>query len=206
MMDAIRRALDRLTLYLPGLLMVIFALGSWWLLRSLPTLLNDTPTQSVREAPDYYLSQFSVKSFDSKGRLNKEISGKGAQHFHDSDTLEISDVVMQGVNPAGKPFNARADRALAKGDGSQMTLLGNVLLTQQASSQNNALAPTELRSQKVNTQAKDERMSSDVPVEIRRGQDVFTANSMRLNSQTGEYELTGKVRGLIQARKDRAQD
>jgi LPS export ABC transporter protein LptC len=48
---------------------------------------------------------------------------------------------------------------------------------------------------------KEERLFSDVPVEIRRGQDVFTANSMRLNSQTGEYELTGKVRGVIQAAK-----
>ena len=200
-MEAIRRALDSLALYLPGLVMAIFALGSWWLVRSLPTLLNDAPTKAVRQEPDYYLNQFSVQSFNSSGRLIKEISGKRAQHFPDSDTLEISDVVLQGVNPNGKRFNARADRALAKGDGSEMTLMGDVLLTQQASSKNNGLSPIELRSQKLNTMTKEERLFSDVPVEIRRGQDVFTANSMRLNSQTGEYELTGKVRGVIQAAK-----
>ena len=205
-METIRRALDSLALYLPGLVMAIFALGSWWLVRSLPTLLNDAPTKAVRQEPDYYLNQFSVQSFNSSGRLIKEISGKRAQHFPDSDTLEISDVVLQGVNPNGKRFNARADRALAKGDGSEMTLMGDVLLTQHASSKNNGLSPIELRSQKLNTMTKEERLFSNVPVEIRRGQDVFTANSMRLNSQTGEYELTGKVRGLIQARKDRAQD
>ncbi len=200
-METIRRALDSLALYLPGLIMAIFALGSWWLVRSLPTLLNDAPTKAVRQEPDYYLNQFSVQSFNSSGRLIKEISGKRAQHFPDSDTLEISDVVLQGVNPNGKRFNARADRALAKGDGSEMTLMGDVLLTQQASSKNNGLSPIELRSQKLNTMTKEERLFSDVPVEIRRGQDVFTANSMRLNSQTGEYELTGKVRGVIQAAK-----
>lgn len=200
-MEAIRRALDSLALYLPGLIMAIFALGSWWLVRSLPTLLNDAPTKAVRQEPDYYLNQFSVQSFNSSGRLIKEISGKRAQHFPDSDTLEISDVVLQGVNPNGKRFNARADRALAKGDGSEMTLMGDVLLTQHASSKNNGLSPIELRSQKLNTMTKEERLFSDVPVEIRRGQDVFTANSMRLNSQTGEYELTGKVRGVIQAAK-----
>jgi lipopolysaccharide export system protein LptC len=181
--------------------MAIFALGSWWLVRSLPTLLNDAPTKALRQEPDYYLNQFSVQSFNSSGRLIKEISGKRAQHFPDSDTLEISDVVLQGVNPNGKRFNARADRALAKGDGSEMTLMGDVFLTQHASSKNNGLSPTELRSQKLNTMTKEERLFSDVPVEIRRGQDVFTANSMRLNSQTGEYELTGKVRGVIQAAK-----
>jgi lipopolysaccharide export system protein LptC len=200
-MENIRRALDSLALYLPGLVMAIFALGSWWLVRSLPTLLNDAPTKAVRQEPDYYLNQFSVQSFNSSGRLIKEISGKRAQHFPDSDTLEISDVVLQGVNPNGKRFNARADRALAKGDGSEMTLMGDVLLTQHASSKNNGLSPIELRSQKLNTMTKEERLFSNVPVEIRRGQDVFTANSMRLNSQTGEYELTGKVRGVIQAAK-----
>ena len=200
-MEIIRRALDSLALYLPGLVMAIFALGSWWLVRSLPTLLNDAPTKAVRQEPDYYLNQFSVQSFNSSGRLIKEISGKRAQHFPDSDTLEISDVVLQGVNPNGKRFNARADRALAKGDGSEMTLMGDVLLTQHASSKNNGLSPIELRSQKLNTMTKEERLFSNVPVEIRRGQDVFTANSMRLNSQTGEYELTGKVRGVIQAAK-----
>ena len=200
-MEAIRRALDSLALYLPGLVMAIFALGSWWLVRSLPTLLNDAPTKAVRQEPDYYLNQFSVQSFNSSGRLIKEISGKRAQHFPDSDTLEISDVVLQGVNPNGKRFNARADRALAKGDGSEMTLMGDVLLTQHASSKHNGLSPIELRSQKLNTMTKEERLFSDVPVEIRRGQDVFTANSMRLNIQTGEYELTGKVRGVIQAAK-----
>jgi lipopolysaccharide export system protein LptC len=200
-METIRRALDSLALYLPGLVMAIFALGSWWLVRSLPTLLNDAPTKAVRQEPDYYLNQFSVQSFNSSGRLIKEISGKRAQHFPDSDTLEISDVVLQGVNPNGKRFNARADRALAKGDGSEMTLMGDVLLTQHASSKNNGLSPIELRSQKLNTMTKEERLFSNVPVEIRRGQDVFAANSMRLNSQTGEYELTGKVRGVIQAAK-----
>jgi lipopolysaccharide export system protein LptC len=200
-METIRRALDSLALYLPGLVMAIFALGSWWLVRSLPTLLNDAPTKAVRQEPDYYLNQFSVQSFNSSGRLIKEITGKRAQHFPDSDTLEISDVVLQGVNPNGKRFNARADRALAKGDGSEMTLMGDVLLTQHASSKNNGLSPIELRSQKLNTMTKEERLFSNVPVEIRRGQDVFTANSMRLNSQTGEYELTGKVRGVIQAAK-----
>ena len=200
-METIRRALDSLALYLPGLVMAFFALGSWWLVRSLPTLLNDAPTKAVRQEPDYYLNQFSVQSFNSSGRLIKEISGKRAQHFPDSDTLEISDVVLQGVNPNGKRFNARADRALAKGDGSEMTLMGDVLLTQHASSKNNGLSPIELRSQKLNTMTKEERLFSNVPVEIRRGQDVFTANSMRLNSQTGEYELTGKVRGVIQAAK-----
>jgi lipopolysaccharide export system protein LptC len=42
---------------------------------------------------------------------------------------------------------------------------------------------------------------SEVPVEVRRGQDLFTAEKMQMNSKTGEYELNGKVRGLVQVAK-----
>jgi lipopolysaccharide export system protein LptC len=42
---------------------------------------------------------------------------------------------------------------------------------------------------------------SEVPVEVRRGQDLFTAEKMQMNSKTGEYELSGRVRGLVQSAK-----
>ena len=131
MIASIRRSLDRLALYLPAILMAVFALGSWWLVRSLPNLLNEAPVKSARYEPDYYLEQFSVKSFDKQGRLSREVSGHRAKHFPDSDTLEISNVTLRGQNPSGQ----RAD--------------------------------------------------------------VFTADRMQLNSKTGEYELTGQVRGVI---------
>ncbi|NBO42942.1 MAG: LPS export ABC transporter periplasmic protein LptC, partial [Betaproteobacteria bacterium] len=55
--------------------------------------------------------------------------------------------------------------------------------------------------QEVKAFVKEERLVSDVPIEIRRGQDVFTAEKMQMNSKTGEYELIGKVRGLVQTGK-----
>jgi lipopolysaccharide export system protein LptC len=134
MIESIRRSLDKLALYLPGILMALFALGSWWLLRSLPSILTDAPTQTVRLEPDYYLKHFSVKSFDKQGRLTREVSGHRAQHFPYNDTLDISNVT--------------------------------------------------LRSQDANGQRHD----------------VFTADSMQLNSKSGEYELKGQVRGVIEAR------
>ena len=135
MIVALRRSLDRMALYLPAVLMALFALGSWWLVRSLPSFLHETPNQAVRHEPDYYLEQFSVKSFDKQGLLIREISGHRAKHYPDTDTLEISNVTLRGQN------------------------------SQQAAT--------------------------------KRKQDVFTANSMQLNSKNGVYELTGKVRGVI---------
>ena len=200
MMDRLRGLLDRLVRVLPGVLMTIFALGSWWLVRSLPSLFNEAPPKLVRLEPDYYLEKFSVKSFDIQGRLSRELSGSRAQHFPDSDTLEVNQVKLRALSLEGRLVNASADKALAKGDGTQMTLLGNVKLTQQVgpSGKNNG-ALFEMSGQSLNAFPKDERLVSDLPIEIRRGTDVFSANSMQLNAKTGAYELSGKVRGQIQA-------
>jgi lipopolysaccharide export system protein LptC len=200
MMDAIRRLLDRLALYLPAVLMALFALGSWWLVRSLPSFFEESKTKQVRHEPDYFLERFSVKSFDNTGRLTRELSGDRAQHFPDTDILDISQVLMRGQNQEGKRVNASANRALAKGDGTQVTFVGNVQLSQPANMSGSKLQPaTEIRSQELTAYVKEERLVSNVPIEIRRGQDVFTAERMQMNSKTGEYELSGKVRGVVHA-------
>lgn len=197
-MNAFRRVLDRLALYLPAILMAVFALGSWWLVRSLPSLFNETVAPSVRHEPDYFLQNFSVKSFDNHGRLMRELSGEHAQHFPDTDTLDIQKVQLRGHSQEGQHVNAVADQALAKGDGTQVTLVGNVHISQPASTSANGLrAATEMRSQEIKAFVKEERLVSDVPVEVRRGQDLFTAEKMQMNSKTGEYELSGKVRGIV---------
>ena len=201
-MNAFRRALDRLALYLPAILMAVFALGSWWLVRSLPSFFNETVAPSVRHEPDYFLQNFSVKSFDSHGRLMQELSGEFAQHFPNTDMLDILKVQMRGHSQEGQHVNAVADQALAKGDGTQVTFLGNVHISQPASTTpNGPRASTEMRSQEIKAFVKEERLVSEVPVEVRRGQDLFTAEKMQMNSKTGEYELSGRVRGLVQAAK-----
>ena len=201
MMNAFRRVLDRLALYLPAILMAVFALGSWWLVRSLPSFFNETVAPSVRHEPDYFLQNFSVKSFDSQGRLMRELSGEHAQHFPDTDTLDIQKVQLRGHSQEGQQVNAVADKALAKGDGTQVTLVGNVHISQPASTSANGLrAATEMRSQEIKAFVKEERLVSEVPVEVRRGQDLFTAEKMQMNSKTGEYELSGRVRGTVHPR------
>jgi lipopolysaccharide export system protein LptC len=58
-----------------------------------------------------------------------------------------------------------------------------------------------MRSQEIKAFVKEERLVSEVPVEVRRGQDLFSAEKMQMSSRTGEYELSGRVRGLVQAAK-----
>ena len=201
MMNPLRLAIDRFALYLPAVFMAVFALGSWWLVRSLPTFFNDVAPKPIRQEPDYYLNGFSVKSFDSQGRLLRELSGDQAQHYPDTDTLDIRNVQLRGQSAEGQSVNALAERALAKGDGSLITLLGNVQITQVSNTSKGLPMSTEMRGQEIKAYLDEERLVSNVPIEIRRGSDVFAAQKMKLNSKTGDYELSGKVRGVLHPNK-----
>ena len=66
------RAFDRISIYLPIILMGLLALGTYWLARTTPTFAPAAPERAPTHDPDYFLRGFSVKSFDPSGRLKTE--------------------------------------------------------------------------------------------------------------------------------------
>jgi lipopolysaccharide export system protein LptC len=55
----------------------------------------------------------------------------------------------------------------------------------------------ELRGEKIIALIKAEKLLSSDPVQITRGPDVFTANNMDFDIQSGQYQLSGRVRGTL---------
>ena len=194
----IRNALDRLTLYLPALVMGLFALSSWWLVRSVPDLQSPASAKAVRKEPDYFLHGFSVKSFDASGRLVRELQGQHARHLPELDVLEMDTVEIQSVDAQGQRVVARADHAQSFAQTPEQEartiLSGNANVVR--INQQNGMR-TEMRSEQLIAYEKDDRMVSETPVEIRKGADQFSAQSMDLNSASGVYQLQGRVRGMI---------
>jgi lipopolysaccharide export system protein LptC len=194
----LRNAFDRLALYLPALIMGLFALGSWWLVRSIPDLHTHLPAKTVSKEPDYYLYGFSLKSFDAAGRQTRELKGAQARHYPEFDVLEIETVQLHAVSPEGERLVARAEHAQVQGEGThkdaEITLTGNAHVVRDTLQGG---LKTELRGEKITAFSQSHRVISDQPVELIRGKDVFTANGMALDVKTGEYQLTGRVKGVI---------
>ena len=82
MMRIVRRGIDRLSIYLPLVLMGVLALGTYWLVRSTPLLETAPSEQPVRVDPDYRMERFSIKTFDSKGRLKNVFSAVDICRVH----------------------------------------------------------------------------------------------------------------------------
>lgn len=197
-MPLIRNAFDRLALYLPALVMGLFALSSWWLVRSVPDLHNPTEAKSVRKEPDYFLHGFSVKSFDADGRLIRELQAAHARHYPEFDVLEMDTVQIQAINEQGQKVVARGDHAQSQAENSQQeakTILSGNANVVRVNQQDGVR--TELRSDKLIAYEKGDRVISETPVEVHRGPDLFSGDTMDLNGGSGEYRLQGRVRGMI---------
>jgi lipopolysaccharide export system protein LptC len=193
-MNRLRQLLDKLSIYLPLIVMALLASGSWWLVRSVPALLTPEANKPVRQDPDYRLADFSVKSFNASGRMTREVIGDKAQHYPATEALHIDQVRIYAESDSGATMNARAEKGIATDDGKQVTLIGNAYAIKHPQ---DTRPQIELRGQRLVALPDEDRVVSADPVQITRDRDVFTGNTMDFNSNTGEHVLQGRVRGTL---------
>jgi lipopolysaccharide export system protein LptC len=197
----IRQAWDRFSLYLPVLLMGLLALGTWWLVRNAPAPASPQAERKANHQPDYFMTSFSLKSFDATGRLQSELQGDIARHYPDTDTLEIDMARIRSVSREGQRTLATADRALTNADASEVQLFGNAVVTREplpARPGAPAKPRMEFRSEFLHAYTKTERVRSDQPVILIRGNDQFTADGMDYDNLNQVMQLRGRVRGVLQ--------
>ncbi len=190
-----RRVWDWMSIYLPILLMGLLALGTWWLVRNAPKAQVEAQVAAKGHEVDYYMRDFSVRSFDDTGTLTSEIRGTTMRHYMDTETLEIDKANLRSVRQDGSETVATADRALSNADGSEVQLFGNARVVRKASKP--GVPPMEFRGDFLHAFVNEERVSSNKPVEIIRGNNRFTADNMTFNNLNQVAELKGRVRGTL---------
>lgn len=199
-MNLLYRAWERLMLYLPVLVMGVLALGTYWLVRSTPVPEPDRPERVRGHEPDYFMEGFNVKSFDAAGKLRSEVMGAEARHYPDTQWLEIDAIRIRSFDAQGRLTTATARRGLTNEDGSEVQLMGDALVVREAipaSKDRPEQARTEYRGEFLHAFMDTEQVKSHKPVELRRGKDVFTADSMDFDNVQQVMRLQGRVRGTL---------
>jgi lipopolysaccharide export system protein LptC len=194
------RAWDRLSLYLPVILMGVLALGTYWLARNTPGAVQVAAQRAPTHEPDYFMRRFTVRSFDPGGRLKSEIFGAEARHYPDTDTLEIDQPRIRAFNPQGILTVATAKRALSNADGSQVQLIGDAVVTREEArdAKGQPLPPLEIRGEFLHAFLDRERVVSHKPVRLKRGGDVFEGDGLEYDNLDRVLQLRGRVRGVLQ--------
>lgn len=196
----LRVGLDRATIYLPIILAAGLALGTYWLVRNAPRLMEPKPPVPATHDPDYFMRGFVVKRFFPNGDLRSELRGKEGRHYPDTDTLEVDEVRVRTVSPQGLVTHATANRGLSNGDASEVQLFGNAIVMRDATrgADGEEIPRLEFRGEFLHAFTDTERVTSNKPVTLTRGEDRFTADSMDYDKISGVANLKGRVRGVIQ--------
>lgn len=200
MIRYVRLVWDRLSMYLPVMLMSLLALGTYWLLRSTPLVEPESTQQPKRKDPDYLMDRFSIKTFDAAGRLKSEVLGEQARHYPHTDILEIDQVRIRSINSRGHLTLATARRALTNNDATEVQLIGNAQVVREATVDRAGvpLPRVSFSGEFLHAFLEDERIKSHKPVELMRGNDRITAESMDYSNFDQVMELRGRVRGTLQ--------
>ena len=200
--NAWRKALslwDRTAIYMPLLMMAALALGTYWLVRNTPIFSAPETVKEVGHEVDYFMQNFTIKSFDENGKLKSEIQGTEARHFVDTDILEIDQARIHSININRQLTTATANRAYSNGDGSEVQLTGNAMVVREASrnAQGKDVPRLEFRGEFLHAFLNEERVQSHLPVLLIRGADQFTGNVFTYNNLEQVAVLTGRVRGVL---------
>ena len=198
--NLLRKVLGSLTLYVPIALMIMLALGSWWLARNTPVIATAAAPQIQRTEPDYFFSQFSVKNFDAAGLLASEVWGQKARHMPTTDILEIDEARFRSLRSARVTLG-RGDRAYSNGDGSEVQLVGKALIERPASQDNagQVVPRMEFRGDFLHAFLRTEEVKSHKPVVVQRGGDQFSGDAMQYNKIDGVLQLNGRVRVRLES-------
>lgn len=194
---------DKASLYAPLLIMGFLASGTYWLVRNAPDAPVATAATQVKHEVDYFLRNFTVKSYDAVGVLKSELRGAEGRHYFDTDVLEVDRAMLHHVNPVGEVINATSNRAYSNGDGSEVQLVGNAVVIREPRRESDAggvsktVPRVEFRGEFLQVFLKEERVKSHKPVVLIRGADQFTGDNFEYNSLDGVANLNGRVRGLL---------
>jgi lipopolysaccharide export system protein LptC len=202
----VRRTWDRLSVYLPLVLMGLMAMTTYWLVRNTPAIGDAELEAAPRHVPDYFMREFSVKVFGDDGKLKSEMVGIEGRHFPDTDTLEIDQPRIRILGAEGRVTTAVAARGLINADGSQAQLFDKAVVVREATvnAQGVVIPRSELQSDFLHVFANTEQVRSHLPVVLVRGTgDRFTSQEgLDYDNLDQVMKLKGRVRGVILPRKD----
>lgn len=188
------RVRESLVGYLPLMLMVGLALGTWLVAKNTPGLLSPSTPGPVAHEPDYTLDHFTLQRFDATGALKVEIQGEHLQHFPDDDIMEVEQIRVVTHDPSGRQMTATAQHGRARGDSSEVWLDGQAQVVSVAEGEQ----PIQMNGEHLHALPKLRRVDSKYMVVVRQGDSEFNADGMEYDDVTRIATLHGNTHALMQ--------
>jgi lipopolysaccharide export system protein LptC len=183
-----QRTAHRFRLSLGMIVVLLAALGSFYLLELLNRAGEQMQAEKRMNEPDYIIENFSFVRLSKQGKPNYIIAGDKLTHRPVDDSSEIDKPRVHGVAPDRPPMEIVAKTARVDDFNSRVTLNGAVTIDRSAAPN---IQPLHLATEKLVVFPDEDRMETDQPVQLKLGETTATANSMRANNATLQLHLAG---------------
>lgn len=193
------RSIRSVRLWVLLALVVVMALGSFWVLEVMRRSLNDSMPHVVNNEPDYFVEKFSFVKISKAGQARYHISGEKLTHNPQDSSYEIVQPALKVIHLNQPPLTIRADRALADQDGSKIHLHDHVQMDRPASASGST--PTQhfqMASDYLLVLPDTNVVQTNRPVKLLFGSTTLSGTGMYANHVTREFRLANNVHGTYQ--------
>ena len=188
----------RLTDLLPLLLVLLLALVTTWLVKSMPKEDSSTPLPPA-DQPDYYMRSFELRRYTPQGQLQTVLTAVYADHVPDKDQLRIQQPNSYSIDTQGNETRATALRATSDRPGQNIELFDQVRVVHQRKpdAKNTTAEPIVFESNYLKTINRQEHISTNQPVKITRGANTITGTGMDFTNSTKVVQVHGRAQAII---------
>lgn len=176
--------------------LVLLALGSFWLYEVMRRASGDIIPNRERNEPDFYVEKFSYVKLSKTGSAHYHFSGARLTHNPKDDSYDIALPIVSNLSNAKSPMTMRAEGARVNSDNSEVHLYNNVRMDRPGTATVQAM---HVRSEYMLVLPDDDVIKTDKRVEITVGQSKLTGTGMLANNATRELKLSSNVHGTYQA-------
>lgn len=202
MLDVLAAAWDQTSIYLPIVLMGVLALVSFWIVGLTPNVDLPKPEPILSQAPDSIMRNFAVRQFSPDGTLKSELFGREMRQYPHNNTSVIDDAQGVQIAETGRRTTFQAQRLTTNADQSVYWFEGNVIIIREAHQLADSQGPRiEYRGEALTLYVSEDRLASDRPVIVTRGNDRISADSLRYDDNTSVANMQGRVRAQLLPRK-----
>lgn len=182
---------DRLTLWFPLGIMVLLALLTFWLDRTVhaPLFKRDG---SARHDPDYWVENFVAKRLGKDGLPLHTLAAVKLEHFPDDDSTVLTRPNFTAMDQNRVPTHIVAQNGLISSNGKEVYFTRNVVVRKDAGADKDWLT---ISTEYLHITPDQDIARTDRVVTIKTPAAVITATGMELNSRTQMVKLLSRVKG-----------
>jgi len=183
-----QRIAHRFRLSVGMVLVLMAALGSFYLLELLNRAGEQMQADKRANEPDYIVENFSFVHMSKEGKPSYIIAGNKLTHRPIDDSSVIDKPRVHSLASERPPMEILSETARVDQGNSRVTLNGKVTIDRAPAPNAKSL---HMATEKLVVFPDEDRMETDVPVKMKIGDMTATGTSMRANNATREVHMQG---------------